>query len=567
MSEALFWIVFVSLNAILYLINYLLHFEQSHFLPYISQFLKTRKLGLVASTNHDPFRYSVEFSLILILSRIISMEKASLIVTLYFVLIMVFNLYQYIMRRIYENEPNLYSDAPLLKNAVAIIWHESKWKLILGFSLFLVLVYLFNHFFYWYLAYSSDLDLNIFYYSISSLWFAVVVWAILKFRFYLPYPNDIYQRYHFTLVEIWKNYLRSITNSRIAKRRYGPTYRNARSEYKFTLKENVPNIHILFIESYGSYFFKEPDIGNQAWSIFDNFSHAIQSNNWSMVSNYSTSPTNGGQSWLTYSSFLYGIEIANNTYFENYLNDPDFNQSNSLLRILKNCGYTNYNLNPISPIKGINVPYSQIRNFYSIDEWILNDTLNYHGDVYGFGECPPDQYSMNFAMDLIEKENKAPFTFFYLTKNSHSPFIPPKIVANWKELNHQNGSAHVHKGFLKQPTKLDYVKAMHYQFQNLEKFISDHCNANDIVLLIGDHQPPYLCDTNQYGFYTPVHVISQNSYFLDEFTEYGFQEELNKCSDFTRHEALCSIFLRAFLKQYGQNIDQLPDYEPNGIQL
>jgi hypothetical protein len=66
---------------------------------------------------------------------------------------------------------------------------------------------------------------------------------------------------------------------------------------------------------------------------------------------------------------------------------------------------------------------------------------------------------------------------------------------------------------------------------------------------------------------TPVHVISKSLDFLNEFSQYGFVEELSKIQQTVKHEGLYSIFLRSFLSAFASSNVVLPQYEPDGIQL
>jgi hypothetical protein len=566
-DETVFWIGFILINATLYLPNYILNFSSSFFLPYISTIRTHKKIGLWTSTNLDPFRYAVELSFFLILSRITDLSYLKIPLTGFYLTLLFFNIYQYSFRRIYEYEPNFYNDAKLIKSAVAIVWRESKWNF-LSFSLVLVLLVLLLHSIVGsYLSFSKSIGLTNIFYILSAFWSIPILRLIQKAGIYTDYPNDIYLRYHFVSIEIFENFKRSVVNWRISKMKIGETFFEKRQIPNFKLKEPPPNIYFIFIESYGSYFFKEKELTSMSYQIFENFKNNLYKNKWEIISNFSKSPTTAGQSWLTYSSFLFGCHISNNTYFENYLNDLHFNKSDSLLRLLKGHGYKNYNLNPTNPIKGINVPYEEMKKFYSIDNWILSETLDYHGDVYGFGECPPDQYAMNYAMEIIKKDAYEPYTFFYLTKNSHSPFISPKIVEDWPSMNHGNKRTHIHKGFLKEPRKEDYFKSICYQFDNIAAFVNSYGKGNDIFFLMGDHQPPLLSNPEAFGLNTPVHIFSKDKGFIEGFREYGFESDITKCRQFVTHEGMYSVFLREFIKNYSTSYTKLPPYEPNGLQI
>ncbi len=564
-EELLFFAGFIFFNSIFYSISYIYTYRVSSFLPFISDYRVNRQLGLTASENLDIFRFSIEISLTFMVCRLFGIDLGYTV--LLYIPFLIFNIYQYTFRVIYNYEPNFFNDSRLVANAISIVWHESKIKTIFFASSGLLLIYFISQLYLQYLEFITSLDLSITFLIFASFWFLVFIRSLQKHGFYRNYPNDIYLRYHFVLIEILKNIQRSIENRSFSKNQIGLDYKRRRESIDFDVGSNKPNIHFIFIESYGSFFYNDEELSSKSNQVFHEFREGLLGKGWDMISNFSESTTIGGQSWLTYSSVLYGIEINNNTIFENYLHDENFASSNSLLKIFRNLGYVNYNLNPISPIKGISVPYDEMRKFYSIDQWILNDVLKYTGDVYGWGECPPDQYAMNRTMEIIKENKHLPYTFFYLTKNSHSPFISPEITENWKSLNHKNGSKHIHKGFLKQPEKEDYSKSIKYQFENIRQFVLNYGNGEDIFLIIGDHQPPILCDPGKHGLSTPIHILSKNQEFLAGFKEYGFDPELHECSRDLKHAGLYSIFLREFMKNYGMNYLKLPEYEPHGLQL
>ena len=150
----------------------------------------------------------------------------------------------------------------------------------------------------------------------------------------------------------------------------------------------------------------------------------------------------------------------------------------------------------------------------------------------------------------------------------HSPFPKIELVENWKSLNKGQGNIHRHEGFLKYPTEEDYSQAIAYQLKNIEKFILDNDHSsNDIFLLMGDHQPPALSKPSLHGLNTPVHVVSKNMDFLNNFSRYGFDEKFDPDQGGIKHEAIYSIFLKAFAQQYAKSSHQIPSYEPDGIQI
>ncbi|MDW3194864.1 MAG: sulfatase-like hydrolase/transferase [Cytophagales bacterium] len=568
LTEILFWSVFLALNSLNFVINYIFYARESDFFPILRDFRVGNNLGLTESQNCDMFRFVAEFSLILLLSRIVDLSSFHALITGLYFLLLIFNIYQYAMRRTYHTEPVLFNDLKLLKNGISIVWHESPFKVLIFAALLIGFVISLDYFIQMMLVNNIQQELTWFYMVAASIWMIIMFRSILNMKGTYPlYPGDIYMRIHFTAVELWINLKRSREHLQLSRQEFGSRYRKARKEISLTLNGTRPNVFFLFIESYGAYYFKEPALRKASLETYQNFDSQLAKHGYYSNSIYSTSTAFGGQSWLAYSSVLYGYEMNNNTLFENHLNDPIFRQSNSLLHLFRNMGYKNYNLNPITPIVGINVPYDEMREFYAIDRWILNEDINYNGDEYGWGACAPDQYSMNFMMDLIKKEEPGPFTYFYLTKNSHSPFITPKFEQDWKSLNNQSEQEHIHRGFLANPEQADYANAIQYEFDVIQDFITRHGSDQDIFLLIGDHQPPFLSDEKIHGRESPVHIFSKNEAFINEFSHYGFQKDLDQLETNVRHESLYSIFLNVFAKNYAHSYENLPDYETEGIQL
>ncbi len=566
-SELQFWASFLILNYLNYFVIYLLHYQESSFLPYIDR-LKEKKIGLTSDENLDFFRYGVELSILIICSRFFDFSYFATAFTVCYFFILVFNIYQFSFRKIYEAEPILFNDFKLFKNGLAIVWHESKWKVIAAalavIIMFLVLSLMLDAFF----VKNYALGVSSSFMILSVLKLLVIGYSVYGHKgFYMKYPNDIYLRYHFVIVELAMNLKKSLDCYRLSKMRFGENYMNARKDIAIAPLESLPNIHFIFIESYGAFFYQSEKLQKMAYQTLGDFQEKIKLQGYHTLSNFSESTTAGGQSWLTYTSVLFGFRIDNNTLFENLLNDPQFRESNGIMQLFKKFGYTNYNLNPINPINGITVPYDAMRKLYCIDRWILNDDIEYAGDKYGFGAAAPDQYNMNYTLDLIKKEKNLPYTFFYLTQSSHSPFPKIELVEDWKTLDHGDGSVHSHQGFLKYPTIEDYDQAIKYQIENLQKFISENGGKDDLFIIIGDHQPPVLSKPDESGFETPVHIVSRNTNFLENFKEYGFEPYLKDCKTPTKHEAMFSIFLRSFIKSYGKMNAALPDYEPEGLQL
>jgi hypothetical protein len=458
-----------------------------------------------------------------------------------------------------------------MKTGLAILWRESKFQValsILGGLMTLGIIYFSLS---WYL----NFILQSFFYLpdiiLASCFLTVFIVSIIRFN--IKHKGRIHYadrrlRFVIGLLRIYYNIKLSLEYSKEEKKLKSLKIDKIRHQPEFNLNKR-PNLFFLFIESYGSILIQDPRMLPRFRSIHQNFEETLRGSGWDMVSNLSRSPSSSAYSWLCYSSFLFGYNISLHAHYERFLKNPIFYNADNLLRILKNKGYETFFLNPIKPNPRIKIDYTYLTPFYAIDQWILFEHLDYCGDRYGYGDFPPDQYSLNRAREIIENITENPYALLFLTKNSHSPFASPeRIEKDWKLLNHSDGKPDYGGGFLKLPKVKNYLKAIKYQLEIICDFVLRTSGEEDIYFILGDHQPPVISNRDKNGLNTPIHIIAKNKAFVEGFYQYGFRESLFDDTRIpVRHESMYSAFLREFIRNYGKNYSQLPVYEPFGLQI
>jgi hypothetical protein len=159
---------------------------------------------------------------------------------------------------------------------------------------------------------------------------------------------------------------------------------------------------------------------------------------------------------------------------------------------------------------------------------------------------------------------------FFITQTTHNPFYSPDSISlDWQSLNGDADSISFHASvFLKKPRIADYSKAIQYDISTLVQFITRVPDSNAVFILIGDHQPPYFTSADD-GFETPVHILSRNKEFTKAFLQFGFREGMRADEKALpiRHEGFYSMFMREFVRMYGTDLSQLPEYRPFGIKI
>src|SRR5690606_27830115 len=105
--------------------------------------------------------------------------------------------------------------------------------------------------------------------------------------------------------------------------------------------------------------------------------------------------------------------------------------------------------------------------------------LDYHGQRYGWGPAPADQYVLSYARDEALKDVDQPLLLFYITQNSHYPWDPlPELVDDWRTLGADTGAEDVlpREGLEHQEVRQNYLNAIEYEIDMLVNFILDHAD-------------------------------------------------------------------------------------------
>ena len=574
-KEMYLWSLFWLLNTLYFLPRFILDINHSSFLP-VDSFLNAeggvynRLKPIFIRENYDIFRVSYDFFLIVcsyfIIRKWMSYMKFSILVFVFFIATFLFQVYTSFFLHLYSTEPLLYNDWEAIKLGFMIVFQGVNFMFVL--SLFIILIVLCLIF---YLI--KTLFKTIASTTISWLTKGVLIVFFVLFGFNLKYKfvqttNHTFQSQVLLLVnnlkgsQIAAENMKLITVDKLVKS----------NNYDGFTKVNPPNIIFIAIESYGRVLNDHIELKNTFHNNLKKNNKSLINNGWYSVSCYSESPIHGGISWVGYSTMFYGFNIKNHATYLSLLERKNLKEYKSLFNLLKQSNYTNYKLSSIPQVGKLKIPWDKYTNFYHVSEWIKHKDLNYDGELYGFGPSPPDQYSLNFAMNKIKnKKPDQPYSLFFITQNSHNPFVVPgSLSANWRDLNTKTQKDIVDVNLLGRPELNNYRKAINYQIDMLTDLILKTGDSNDVFILVGDHQPPFITQEKD-GREVPLHIVSKNEKFLKGFEKYGLSGGLlvNDRSNTIKHEGFYSMFIREVMRSYnsGNSEITLPVYLPNGVEF
>lgn len=323
----------------------------------------------------------------------------------------------------------------------------------------------------------------------------------------------------------------------------------------------TPDIYLIFVESYGSVLYQRDYFVREYAKLRSRIEAELSDGGWAVRSAMSESPTWGGGSWLSYSSLLMGMRIGSHPEYLALFDRYQAEEFPNMGRALQEQGYHFAWLSALDD-KYSETQWAKYRRFIGMDQAITFDDFDYVGPTYSWGPAPPDQFTLNFAVEQARAETDKPLFFVTITQNSHYPWAPqPEMVDDWRTLNTPQPEQETIL-MDDMPTvekRVHYIKAITYQLDNLTDFIERHGDDDSIFILVGDHQPPQVSRRAD-GWATPIHVISRDAAFVDAFAEHGFSAELGVpgVEPVLHHEDFYALFMDILFDHYGQSHLALP---------
>lgn len=574
--DLLFWLCFIALNAILFLPTFLLNWPETDRIRLDGSLLRhplhTLFEVFLWRDYPDPFRVNLELPILLALWVNVAWIRRGLyrllVMAVYFVTL-VYYLYESVMLSIYRVDPVFYNHYFLIKDGLAFLLDHLN----LPASVYLLaalavvaavaaVVWAMRVLVDWKIPDQLSRGSRIFLGGLA----AAVCLSAVTYRTVLADPRMVVSSVTFKLE---KNITASlalyhnITSFDDSEAREAYDYRGFHLARK-------PNIYLIFVESYGSVLYKRPDWREAYLKLLDEMGATLTKDGFHMASALSTSPTWGGGSWLAYTSALFGLRIDTHPQYLSFLDryQAEAPRYPDLGAYLRGQGYYYLWVTSLA-VELKDSQWEQYKTFYGVDRWLRYRDLHYNGLHYGWGPAPPDQYVLGYARDVALKDVDQPLLLFYITQNSHYPWLPlPEIADSWEAINVASdaGDPVAEEVTDHQVRRQNYLDAIHYQLDMLTGFMQQHAGEDAIFVLVGDHQPPRVsrrADT----YDTPVHIVSRDAKFIANLRPYGLEPGLVVADETAalRHEGLYSLLVRALVQTYGETPSHLPAYLPAGV--
>jgi hypothetical protein len=304
------------------------------------------------------------------------------------------------------------------------------------------------------------------------------------------------------------------------------------------------DVLLIFLESYGAVTFDNPEFSSTLAKSRELLASEISAAGRRVVSAYVESPTFGGSSWLAHLSLLSGVEVR-----DEYANVSLMAQNRkTLVTTFALNGYRTVALMP-----GIRQEWPE-GAFYRFDAIYNFDAMEYQGPKFGWWSIP-DQYTLA-KLDAAELHagTRAPVFVVFPTATTHAPFGPvAPYQPDWSRMltPAPYDKSDLERALAATPSLTNlapsYLRAMSYEFESLAGYVRQHAKDNQVVIIIGDHQPAAAVSGRNARWDVPVHVIAGDSKMMDQLLNDGFSEGLNpRRPALGKMHTLVPMFLNAF---------------------
>ena len=277
------------------------------------------------------------------------------------------------------------------------------------------------------------------------------------------------------------------------------------------------DLMVMFVESYGAMAYDNPLVATHTAPYRERFANAAQASGRRVASAFVESPTFGGGSWLAHMSFFTGLDVREQGDYNLLLTQS----RDSLTRRFKAEGYRVLALMP-----GLKGAWPE-GSFYGFETIYGEAALAYPGPDFGWWRIP-DQYSLaRLAAIELEPADRPPVFAFFPTISTHMPFRPtPPFQSDWSRLLTETPYAEQSAELAAALDWTDLVPAyagtLAYTFEYLASFLEERAKDEQVLVLLGDHQPPASVAGAAARWDVPVHIVASQDAVIDALLEAGF---------------------------------------------
>lgn len=295
-------------------------------------------------------------------------------------------------------------------------------------------------------------------------------------------------------------------------------------EYAFPLIADA-DIHVFLVESYGYTVFSNDVVRAGLYDFLREQGEAIERAGFSITSHFIEAPVVGGYSWIAQATLFTGQRITSQAGVEQVMSTP----RTTLFSIFNDAGY-----HTVFSMPGtVNASWTEGERFYGFDTILYGWDFGYAGPSFSFVPVP-DQFSIEFVRRKLAERRRSgentPALIVHGLVSSHGPFnrIPP-YLDDWDRLG--DGSIYHeleietfdNDWFSGTQWNEGYIASIRYVMKTITEYITRFVDGDDVIVILGDHQPGQQVRPRGDLFSVPIHYVSRNHSVAERLAAEGFE--------------------------------------------
>lgn len=293
---------------------------------------------------------------------------------------------------------------------------------------------------------------------------------------------------------------------------------------------------LFVVESYGRAVFSHPAHAERILPAIETAEDELGAAGFRMCSHFLDAPTIGGGSWLTHATLASGVRVESQIRHDLLLASDLI----PLAAYFNRAGYRTLRAMP-----GTLWPWPS-GEFYRYETTVIAPGFDYRGPRFAFAPMP-DQFVLDWIWHTAIQGETRPLFVEFILVSSHTGFeVHAPYVEDWRTIG--DGSLfhslppQTLPGAWFDPDTLSeaYSTAIRYEWAVLREFIKQRIGGNELIVIIGDHQPPGPAAGGDRSSSVPVHIVTRNAEALGKFLRRGYTEGL------VPHQPLPHLGLEAF---------------------
>jgi len=285
----------------------------------------------------------------------------------------------------------------------------------------------------------------------------------------------------------------------------------------FNALENK-DIIFIFVESYGRGYIEAERFSTQAKERLTHVQSTLDAAGMQSKSGWLTSPIRGGRSWLAHASLQAGLKVDNQARFDRLVTGD----RPSFTKLFESAGWKTVGIMPAIQFAW---PEGAWYDFQSLH---VAEDMQYRGDRFGYVTMP-DQYTMSHFQHAVREPSESPIMATIALLSTHAPWTPIPNKLDWNSI----GDGSIYDGSQRYGEKISwkyrskvqdmFTQSLDYTMDILGEYAAQY-GDNAVIVIMGDHQPPPIINGWGNSGDVPVHIISNDSSFMQRLPKAYWQD-------------------------------------------